>query len=359
MIIRRETTTGSNDLNVVYRPCKVDEMIGNETNKKIIKNALDSKKLPHTQLFTGDAGCGKTTMAKIIALGLNCQENGEGSDPCLQCTSCLTILEGSSLDIKEINVGQDGGKDAVKAIVGDLPMSPFNSRYKVIIFDEAHELTAAAKDLLLKPIESGYEHVYFIFCTNQPEKLRSKKKGVGEAFLDRCSILNFGRVNIELISKLILNVCEFEGFEYNTEVLSIIAEESKGVPRNALVWLNQIATEGSWTKEVANEICGSMAPEDDPQIKELCRALNKGEFKKACVLFDEIKTMPVESIRIPISYYFLACLKNSRVVGDAKKYSEILDIITVPVYEQGRAALPRWYNTMFKVTDIILRNRSK
>jgi len=354
MIIRRETITGSNDLNTVYRPCKVDEMIGNETNKKIIKNALDNKRVPHTQLFTGDAGCGKTTMAKIIALGLNCQENGVGSDPCLQCSSCATILEGSSLDIKEINVGQDGGKDAVSAIVRDLPMAPFNSRYKVIIFDEAHELTAAAKDLLLKPIESGYDHVYFIFCTNQPEKLKSKRKGVGEAFLDRCSILNFGRISIDLISNLLLNVCEYEGFEYNTGVLSIIAEESKGVPRNALVWLNQIATEGSWSLEVAKEICDVMAEEDDPQIKELCRALNQGKFKEAMVVFEKIKTMSIESIRIPISFYFLACLKNSRKVGDAKKYSQILDIITQPVYEQGKAAIPKWYNMMFKITDIIL-----
>lgn len=354
MIIRRETIAGSNDLNTVYRPCKVDEMIGNETNRKIIKNALDNKRVPHTQLFTGDAGCGKTTMAKIIALGLNCEENGVGSDPCLECASCKTILEGSNLDVKEINVGQDGGKDAVSAIVRDLPMSPFNTRYKIIIFDEAHELTAAAKDLLLKPIESGYEHVYFIFCTNQPEKLRSRKKGVGEAFLDRCSILDFGRVSIELIGGLLLNVCQFEGFSYNAESLSIVAEESKGVPRNALVWLNKIALEGSWDLKVTKEICNTLTDDDDPQIKELCRALNQGKFKEATIVFEKIKTMSIESIRIPMSFYFLACLKNSRKVGDAKKYSQVLDIITQPVYEQGKAAIPKWYNMMFKITDIIL-----
>lgn len=354
MIIRRETITGSNDLNVVYRPCTISEMIGNDTNKRIIGNALDAEKIPHTQLFTGDAGCGKTTAAKIIALGLNCKENGVSSKPCLKCSSCKTILEGNSLDVKEINVGQSGGKDYIDSVVRDLPMAPFNTRYKVIIFDEAHELTAAAKDLLLKPIENGYDHVYFIFCTNQPEKLKSRKKDVGEAFLDRCSILNFGRVDIKLIYDLLLNVCEFEGFHYNTDVLTLIADESKGVPRNALVWLNQIAIEGSWAMSAAKEICEVISEEDNPQIKALCQAMNKGKFKEACEVFDKIKTMSIESMRIPVSYYFTSCLKNSRKVGDAKKYSQILDILTQPIYEQGRVALPKWYNVMFKVTDIIL-----
>ena len=359
MLKRRETVTGSNDLNVVYRPCTVDEMIGNETSRNIVKNALDKNKVPHTQLFTGDAGCGKTTMAKIIALGLNCKENGVGSSPCLKCDSCKTILEGNNIDVKEVNVGQDGGKDAVSAIVRDLPMSPFNSRYKVIIFDEAHELTAAAKDLLLKPIENGYDHVYFIFCTNQPEKLKSKKKDAGEAFLDRCSILNFGRVSIDLISQLLLNVCEFEGFEYNTEALSVIAEESKGVPRNALVWLNKIALEGSWNLKVVKEVCDSLDIDDDPQVKELCQALNRGYFKEAVGIFDKIKTMSIENIRILVALYFTACLKNSKKVPEAIKFSKVLDIMTVPVYEQGKAALPKWYNMMFKVTDIIIRAGKK
>lgn len=297
--------------------------------------------------------CGKTTAAKIIALGLNCEENGVSSNPCLECKSCRAILEGNSLDVKEINVGQSGGKDYVSAIVNDLPMAPFSARYKVLIFDEAHELTAAAKDLLLKPIENGYEHVYFIFCTNQADKLRSKKKGVGEAFLDRCSILNFGRQNIELIRKLLQNVCEFEGFQFNTDVLDLIAEESRGVPRNALVWLNQTALEGSWLISAAKEICEVAADVEDPQVYELCKLLNKGSFKDTVKIFESIKTIPIENLRIPIAGYFVACLKRSRKVGDARKYSNILDLVETPIYEQGKQALPKWINIMFKITDII------
>jgi len=353
MILRRETSSGSNDLNVVYRPCLVTEMLGNETNKRIIKNALDSGKVPHTQLFTGDAGCGKTTAAKIIALGLNCEENGVSSNPCLKCKSCRTILEGNSLGVKEINVGQSGGKDYVDAMVRELPLSPFDTRYKILIFDEAHELTTAAKDLLLKPIEAGYEHVYFIFCTNQPEKLRSKKKDAGEAFLDRCSVLNFSRIPIEKVRGLLQNICEFEGFHYNVDVLDLIAEESKGVPRNAIVWVNQVATEGSWLVSAAKEICSVMSDEDEPRVLELCRALNKGSWIEAIEIFGGIKTIPVETVRISVSGYFVSCLKRAKKFGDGKKYSRVLDIVTIPIFEQGKLAEHKWYNYMFKIVDTV------
>jgi DNA polymerase III subunit gamma/tau len=360
MIIRRDTTFGSNDLNVAYRPCKVDELIGNETNKKVIKNALDNNKVPHTQLFVGDAGCGKTTAAKIIALGLNCQTNGVSSNPCLECDSCRNILDGNSIDVKEINVGQTGGKDYVSKIVQDLPMSPFSSRFKVLIFDEAHELTTAAKDLLLKPTENGYKHVYFIFCTNQPEKLQSKVKGKGEPFLGRCSVHNFGRLDAALIRNLLLNVCEFEGFQYDKKVLDMIVDCVKGVPRDALVKLNQIAIEASWSLEAAQSICGSgFSSSEDPRVFELSKKLNSGSFKESVALFSKINNMTVESIRIQVATYFVSCLKNSKKVPQAKMYSKVLDIVTVPIYEQGILADHKWYNCMFKITDAIMEGKKR
>jgi len=353
MIIRRESKAGANDLNVVYRPCTIDELLGNETNKRIIKKSLDSGKVPHTWLFTGYPGCGKTTAARIIALGLNCKINGVSSTPCLECSSCRSILDGNSIDVKEINVGQSGGKDYVDSIVRDLSSSPFNSNVKVLIFDEAHELTNAAKDLLLKPLENGYDHVYFIFCTNQPEKLRSKKKDAGEAFLDRCNILNFNRISTDLITELLLNICEFEGVNYNVDVLKFLSEESVGVPRNAVVWLSQVITENSWTISVAKEICGVLVEENDPQIIDLCRSLNDGKFKKAVTIFTGMRNVNMESVRITVTGYFVGCLKRSKKVPEARKYSAIVDVLSTPIYEVGRLAGYKWYNYMFKVTDII------
>lgn len=354
MIIRRESLYGSNDLHVVYRPYKVEELLGNDVGKRLMANALDTGKVQHTQLFTGPAGCGKTTAARIMALGLNCDTNGISSKPCLECKSCKSIIEGTSIDVKEINVGQSNGKDAVDSIIRELSTSPFNSRFKVIIFDEAHELTAAAKDLLLKPTENGYEHVYFIFCTNQPEKLKGKSKSGDSPFLERCSTINFNRVSPETMLLLLRNVCEFEGFPFNEEVLDIIVRESLGVPRVALIWLNQIAIEGSWGIEAAKNICGLLTDEEEPKIIDICRLLNKGSFKEAVSVFDSMTSTPVETIRILSCNYFVACLKNSKKVSDGIRYSKILDVLLEPIYDNSKNGVYKWYNYMFKVAEVVL-----
>jgi DNA polymerase-3 subunit gamma/tau len=168
MIIKRKSRTGANDLQTIYRPCKVDEVIGQETNKKVIKGGLDTGKLPHSHLFSGPPGCGKTTMARIISLAVNCKET-PGPDPCLTCVACSATLDHNNLDVQQINVGAYGNKGDIMKVIEDLPMAPFMCEYKVMIFDEAHKLTSAAQDALLTVIEDGYDHVYFIFCTPFPQ----------------------------------------------------------------------------------------------------------------------------------------------------------------------------------------------
>ena len=351
MIIRRNSNHGSNDLNVVYRPCTINELLGQETNKKLIKNGLDTNTVPHTYLFTGDPGCGKTTAARIVSLGLNC-EKGVSSKPCLKCNSCKSILNQSNLDVMEINVGRTGGKGDVDSIVSNLPYAPYNSRYKVIIFDEAHKLTSAAQDLLLKVIEDGYSHVYFIFCTNKPEKLKGKTND-GFAFLSRCTTLHFGKLQASIIEDLLVNVCDFEGFNYDNKILKYLSLESGGIPRLSLIWLKQIISEGSWDMDIAKEITGVLIEEDDPKIIELSKFLLSGSFKKAATVFESVsKTVEVESIRIVVTGYFVGCLKRSKRVGEGIMFSRALDILCEPIYESGKPASYKFYNYMFKVSEI-------
>jgi hypothetical protein len=154
-------------------------------------------------------------------------------------------------------------------------------------------------------------------------------------------------------------VCEFEGFQFNPEVLDVISEASAGATGNALVWLSQIATEGSWDLSVAKEICKLGTDEADPQVIEVFKALNKGSFKEAVEIFSSIKTTQVESVRIGVSGLFVGCLKRAKTVLVARKYSKVLDVITVPIYEQGKLAEHKWYNYMFKVSDIIAESNKR
>jgi DNA polymerase-3 subunit gamma/tau len=325
----------------------VDEMLGNPTNVNMLRKGLDEKTLPHTLLFTGDPGCGKTTAARIIALGLNCESQDKPtSKPCLECSSCRAILNQNSPDVFEVNVAQTGGKDHVDNIVKDLPSAPFSMRFKVIVFDEAHRLTDAAQKLLLKVIEDGFSHVYFIFCTNRPEKLRM----AGDtAFIDRCNIMHFGRISIELTAEMLVNVAVFEGMSYNQEVIDYIAEESRGVPRVALMWLKQVEDEGTWEMEAAKTIAGIAMDADDPQIVEISKALIKGSFKNASQVYDKVKNKSqAESVRLAVVSYLVGCLKRARSYGDADRFSTALDILLDPIYEQGKPGDYKMYNYLYK-----------
>ena len=355
MLVKRLSRTKGNSLNTVYRPCTVSEILGNEKNKRLLENYLNNNSLPRTLLFSGAAGCGKTTAARIIALGVNCEEAETATaNPCLKCGSCISIMEGSSLDVQEINVGKDSGKADVGGIVKNLSSSPFNARNKVLIFDEAHELTTAAKDLLLKDTEDGYSHVYFIFCTNQPDELKSKKKG-GDAFLSRCSKMRFEPLPMLEVKDMLINVSQFEGEDYKEDVISYIANETKGVPRDALVVLNDVINEGSWSMDAVKEFMGVLLDEEDPQIIELSRQLIAGKFKPSVAIYDKLaKTYQPESVRIPVCAYFVSCLKRTKSPIEGRRFSRVLDLLAEPIYTTGKAGEYKLYNILFKVTQIMI-----
>jgi len=341
MIIKR----GYGDLNKTYRPCKVSEVMGHDTVKRMIGNALDKQTLPHSMMFTGESGCGKTTFARIIALGLNCKE-GITSEPCCKCDYCDATLRLNSLAVLELDSARTGNVDTVRSTLADLPAAPMGGeRFKVVIFDEAHNLSGKAEDALLKFLEDVPEHVYLILCTNEPQKLKNVTK-------NRCKTIQFNRLAPAVIFELLENVSQFEGFSYNKEVLKYIVKESKGVPRQALSFLQQVASEGSWTKDAASLIINAGADVDSIEVFEFCKVLlRNNNFDVVLSKFKEIDNMPVETIRIIMTGFFAGCLKNSKKMSDRMKYSKIIDVISTPYY--GPKPEHVLVNNLFKISRVL------
>lgn len=349
MLIKRIIESGANDLTTVFRPYKIDEFVGNDFSKKLIKAGLDKHTLSHSLLFTGPTGCGKTTAARIIALGLNCETTTSStSDPCLVCDSCKSIMQQCNLDVVEINVGESGGKDAVDQITKNLNYSPFTCKYKVLIFDEAHKLTHPAQDLLLKKIEDGYSYVYFIFCTNQPEKLV-------DAFRSRTYIgaLHFSALSTKLTEELLVNVCDYEGIRYKKSVISAITEYAKGSPRHALGILKQVIDEGSWDDNSIKVLVKDTTDSDDPDVWELCKSLLMGNFTQAVNTFSKIKNIQEELLRCTITGFFVGRLKKVSSIDEGIKLTRIIDILLPSIYTSGVIAKHDFINRFFKVTTII------
>ncbi len=170
--------------------------------------------------------------------------------------------------------------------------------------------------------------------------------------------MHFGRLSSDLLLSMIQNVAEFEGMDYNNEVLNYIADESRGTPRNSLMYLSQVDKEGTWTLESAKRITGILLDETDPQVIDLSKLLIAGKWTDAVKQFDKLKkNIPTESLRIGVQGYFVGCLKRARTVGEGKKFDRVLDVLNNPIYESGKPGDYKFYHMIFKVTDII--NSSK
>jgi len=345
MIIKR----GKGDLNLVYRPCRIDEVYGHDTIKRVISNALTTGQLPHSMLFVGPSGCGKTTFARIVALGLNC-EKGPTPNPCCKCSSCKSILGLNSLSVVEVDAGRIGDVATVRRILDELPSSPIDAKYKVAIFDEAHLLVAPSKseDALLKFLEDTPNHVYIILCTNYPNKLK-------EVTLNRCKVFRFERLLDKHIYKLLEEVAQFEGFEYKSNILKRIATEADGVPRAALSFLQQVALEGTWSEEAVNAITNTANEEEYAIGIDLVKTLLYKGFKEAMVIYSKLNNVQLETVRMIVCGYLVGSLKKSKNINEAVKFSKAIELFEEPYFNNPKPE-HKFINSLFKAA-LILHNK--
>ena len=214
-----------------YRPSTFEEVAGQEHIVKTLKNALKTNKIAHAYLFAGPRGTGKTTMAKLLAKALNCDE-GIGCQ-CNECKNCKAIIDGSHPDVLEIDAASNRGINEIKDLIERVKYSTILGRYKVYIIDEVHMMTTEAFNALLKTLEEPPEHVIFILATTEPHKILP-------TILSRCQRYDFTKVSDEDIRKRVKTILELEKITYNEEAVNTIISLADGGMRDALSILDQV-----------------------------------------------------------------------------------------------------------------------
>lgn len=214
-----------------YRSKTFDEIVGQEAIVRTLKNAINSGQISHAYLFSGPRGTGKTSIARLFAKALLCEE-GVGHQ-CNKCENCLAVNDGSHPDLIEIDAASNSGVDEARELIDKIKYAPIKGRYKIYIIDEVHMMTNSAFNALLKTLEEPPEYVVFILCTTEPYK-------VLPTIVSRCQRYTFSKISDTELFKLITKVLNEEHVTASKEVIDLIVEIANGGARDALSLLDQV-----------------------------------------------------------------------------------------------------------------------
>ncbi len=232
-----------------WRPRVFTDVVSQEHITVTLQNQVKTKKTAHAYLFTGSRGTGKTTCAKILSMAVNCEHPIDGN-PCTECDSCKSILDGTNMDIQEIDAASNNGVDNIRQLREEAFFLPSQSKYRVYIIDETHMLSQAAFNALLKIMEEPPQHVIFIMATTEVQK-------VPATILSRCQRFDFGRIRTSDIIARIKTIADAEGFTVTDEAAAMIARLSDGGMRDALSLADQcIAYESNITEQTVIQATG-------------------------------------------------------------------------------------------------------
>ncbi len=301
-----------------FRPNVFEDVKGQEHIVTTLRNQIRANRIGHAYLFTGTRGTGKTTVAKIFAKTVNC-ENPTDNGPCGECATCRAIAAGASMNVIEIDAASNNGVDNIREIVDEVSYSPAEGRYKVYIIDEVHMLSIGAFNALLKTLEEPPSYVIFILATTEVHKLPI-------TILSRCQRYDFKRISIDTITERMKELIEAEGLEVEEKALRYIAKTADGSMRDALSLLDQCIAFHLGSTLTYDKVLDVLGAVDTEVFSRLLRFVLDKDVLGCIELLEEIVMQGRELTQFVTDFTWY--LRNLMLVQSSDNLEDVIDMST-------------------------------
>jgi DNA polymerase III subunit gamma/tau len=333
-----------------YRPQKFSDVIGQEHVTRTLQNAIDQQRIAHGYIFSGHRGIGKTTIARILAMALNCHgKDGKAdkpqAEPCGVCDSCTEIRAGGAVDVIEIDAATNRGIDEIRELRDAARYRPARDRYKIYILDEAHQITDAAFNALLKTLEEPPGHVIFMMATTAPED-------IPQTIRSRCQHFSFHAVRFDHIVGQLRDIAKKEKIKADDDALALLAEAGDGSMRDALSIMDQaIACCGDkLTAEIVRGLVGAVPSET---LEQMMAAVEKNSSEEILRQLDRLLVEgqnPTHFARQMVRF-----IRNAMVAKVAGNDSPLLQVSSDERTRVGRVAAMFSEEDLTRFLNILLR----